>query len=387
MVKRWLSRLETVHVATTREELEAVYRFRYQVYFEEFGRELGGPDHDRKWVTDDEDTRSTTTILYTGSVDDVTGTVRLRHWPAGRCPRHDVEELSIDRFEGYEALDTAEIGRLMVRKSLRGRLIIASLLRASYELLVGTHHSDLVFCYCSPGLVRYYQQLAMRPFGGRIVPAPDGMMVPLVSVPSDEAYFREVRSLFLPLVREYFGPGKREPLDLAPYRHLFEPRESGVDTDPDRLARAVARALEAASAQSFLASQIDRLGDELLRQALAVRVPRGTLITRRGFRERELYVVLRGRFRSRQERGYAIDVGPGEVFGEDALVDPSQRRVASVEAVEEGCLLVLRGRAVERLVKRRPVEARLLRGELEELFAQRRAALVEATGPMLAAAS
>ncbi len=83
MLKQLLSRLETVHRAETREEREAVYRFRYRVYVEEFGRELGTPDHGRKWVTDDDDDAPYTSILYTGSLDNVTGTVRLRHWRAG----------------------------------------------------------------------------------------------------------------------------------------------------------------------------------------------------------------------------------------------------------------------------------------------------------------
>ncbi len=41
MLKSLLSRLQPVHQAVTREEREAVYRFRYRVYVEEFGRELG----------------------------------------------------------------------------------------------------------------------------------------------------------------------------------------------------------------------------------------------------------------------------------------------------------------------------------------------------------
>ncbi len=36
MLKQLLSRLEPVHRAETREQREAVYRFRYRVYVEEF---------------------------------------------------------------------------------------------------------------------------------------------------------------------------------------------------------------------------------------------------------------------------------------------------------------------------------------------------------------
>ena len=40
MFKKWLTKLEPVHIARTREEREAVYRLRYQIYYKEYGREL-----------------------------------------------------------------------------------------------------------------------------------------------------------------------------------------------------------------------------------------------------------------------------------------------------------------------------------------------------------
>lgn len=149
------SRREPVHIATTREEREAVYRFRYEVYYEEFGRELGAPDHERRQVTDDEDERSYTTILYTGSADHITGTLRLRCWGSGEVPHHDVEELSMDLFPGIERLRTAEMGRLMIRPSARGKRVVAALIRKAYELYACEFETDLARCVngskrCSP---------------------------------------------------------------------------------------------------------------------------------------------------------------------------------------------------------------------------------------------
>ena len=41
MLERWISKLEPIHIAEMREEQEAVYRFRYDIYYKEFGRLLG----------------------------------------------------------------------------------------------------------------------------------------------------------------------------------------------------------------------------------------------------------------------------------------------------------------------------------------------------------
>ena len=54
MLASWLTSLEQVHEAKTPEAREAIYRFRYTVYVEELGRELGGADHDRKRVCDED---------------------------------------------------------------------------------------------------------------------------------------------------------------------------------------------------------------------------------------------------------------------------------------------------------------------------------------------
>lgn len=118
MLTKWLTKLEPIRKVTTREELEAVFRFRYTVYWEEYGRSLGETDHENRWVFDEHDEKDYTTILYSGSLDDMTGTVRLLHWEPGKVPGPEFDELSMDLFPAIEERYTAEIGRFMIRKSL-----------------------------------------------------------------------------------------------------------------------------------------------------------------------------------------------------------------------------------------------------------------------------
>ena len=374
MLKEMLSRLEPVHVATTREEREAVYRFRYEVYHEEFGRELGGPDHERRWVRDDEDEKEYTILLYTGSPDEITGTLRVRCWKAGEVPHHDVEELSMDLFPGLEELNVAEMGRLMIRPSARGKLAVAALIRRAYEIYAREAETDLAFCYCSTGLVRYYLRFGMRPYGGRPIHAADGIMLPLVAVISDWRYQRQARSFLAPLARRCFAAGKRRMLDMAPFRHLFE--NDALVVGGERTCDEVERAL-LARAERCRRSIFDTLPEAELRQLISrgiiTDVPEGMLMTRQGFRERELFVVLDGDFRLEADGFELGRAGRGEVFGEDALVDPQGRRTASVEALRAGRVLVLRGKTLMGLMNREPELAAPLRGRLESLLAARRA--------------
>ena len=133
MFESWVTKLEGVHEAKTREERDAVYAFRYKVYVEELGRELGGADHVRKIVCDEDDEQDSSTQLYTGPLEDISGTVRLRIWQPGQIPKHEFEMLSMSSFPDIESRAISELGRLMIRPTLRGKLLLPSLVRSVYE--------------------------------------------------------------------------------------------------------------------------------------------------------------------------------------------------------------------------------------------------------------
>lgn len=353
--------LPTVHRATTRAEREAIYRFRYEVYVNEFGRRLGEPDHERRWVRDDDDESPHTTILYTGTPDHITASVRLRHWSPGEVPAADVDTLSLDCIPDAENRNLAEIERLMVHPNVRGKLLVASLVKTSYEILVGEHQSEMVFCYCSPGLMHFYRRIAMRPYGGRLVNAPDGLMIPMVSVTSDADYYRQVGSYLAPMVDAYYdlgdsGQGKLPPVDLEPLRDVFA--TTGVTWEKEEILKALDGA-EAAERSEFLQNFTDGEYEDLVGHGLVIDVDEGTLVTRRGFCELELYVVLEGDFAT--DDGTAL--AAGDHFGQESLLHETGRRAHTVRARTAGRLLVLRGVCLQRVLRRRAELASALRPE------------------------
>lgn len=362
MFKQWISQHSNlfvkVHRATTREELEAVYRFRYEVYHEEFGRELGAPDHERRWVTDAADEADYTTILYTGTPDNITGTMRLHHWRAGEVPEVHFDELSMDVIPGVSNLNTGELGRFMIRRSRRGSLILASLVRESFEILAAEHDTHVSFCYCSPGLVGLYKRMSLQPFGGRLINAPDGMMVPLACIMCDAETHERLGSFLAPIVPRYYGPDKM--LDLDAYRPLFEGDATGVEHEPERV-RELVDAAFSQERSSFLDSLPRGAAERLVQRAMIIDVPDGTLVTRKNFVEKELYVVLDGTFEANDDGTLLRRLSQGDLFGEDAYFHPEGRRMASVEAKGTGRVLVLRGKTVQQLIERKPVLAPLLR--------------------------
>ena len=64
-----------IHIAETKDEKQAVYRFRYQVYVEEMGRYRSIADHENRLMTEPEDDHSR--IFYAAEGDEVVATARL----------------------------------------------------------------------------------------------------------------------------------------------------------------------------------------------------------------------------------------------------------------------------------------------------------------------
>ena len=104
------------------------------------------------------------------------------------------------------------------------------------------------------------------------------------------------------------------------------------------------------------------LDDEELERFSQVAVPRsfpaGTRVFHEGDASDACYIVRSGSFRITREHpdGRAITLatfGPGEIFGELAMLD-GEARSASVEALEDGELLALPARDVRGLLKTHP---------------------------------
>lgn len=373
MWAKLLGGMTPVHVAKTKEEREAVYRFRYEIYVDELGRKLGGADHDKRMVHDEEDEQPTSLHLYAGPVDDIQGVVRLRCWPPGEVPDYERGILALDSIPGVEEESIAEVGRLMIRRTLRGKLVLASIVRAIYEN--GAGRARLAFCYCSPGLVRHYERLGYRPYSASLIDTPDGMEVPLICVLSDAKRFKKLGSPVADLVGRYFGRDKREPFDPARIEHLLEPLDAPVETDQARVWSAVEEEFlgaEDRSHVSFLDSLPEASIQRLTKKGFIVNVDKDTVVTQAGYGSREMYVVLDGTFEIVGDDGRRLAIlGKGDLFGELAFFLEHGRRTASVHALSDGRVLTIQRKFLDELTETDPKAAITLLFNLGRILSER----------------
>ena len=371
------ARLETVHEATTQAEREAIWAFRYRIYVEELGRKLVRADHARQWLRDAEDDKPYTTHLYTADADGITGVLRLRCWAPGKVPDKDFETFSMERFPGIEALATAESGRLMIAPSERGGLLRVALLRAAYEVAIGRHGVELAFLNCAPGLVRHYRKMGLHPYRGRLVATPDGIEVPLVLFATDLETLRGAGSMLLSVAERCLASGGRTSLDVSRFAHLLDGADMPLEVDRAAVwARIEERLRQPVGVRPTL---LHALGPEILRklsgEGLLLFVPATELLTEKGLRQREMFLVLDGLFEALDDGRHLRYVHAGDVIGEMAFLSTSGRRTASVRAVSDGRVLVLRRRFIAELRKHDPDSAAEILFNLARVLADRTGAV------------
>ncbi|MFC1851192.1 cyclic nucleotide-binding domain-containing protein [candidate division CSSED10-310 bacterium] len=341
MLDLFLKVLETVHTARTEEEREAIYKFRYEAYTEQKRRDYTAADHKRGWFHDDYDHMDCSTVLYTGTLREPTATMRLLVWSAGQVPSEFREKYTLDRFPEIEKYATAEISPVVVRPSYRGKLNLTSLMFSAYKKLAGEGETDIAFLFGAPGQIRYYRNFGALPYGGSLIEESGHMHIPLVLFLSDYEHLKRSGSLFASQVRKYFGPKKRKPLDISPFRHLLLTEK--VEFDHTKVWSEVQEQLLRAGASSPI---IDSLPEKALRQFIEsgflLDLAEGDVVVKKGAAERELYIILDGVFEVYTDDRPFLLLEKGDLFGEIAFFTETGERSSSVRAMTKGKVLVLK---------------------------------------------
>ena len=142
------TRLTKVNRATTAEERDAIYRFRYAIRVDEHGQVNGANiDHDKEMVFVIYDELPRTRHYYTGSVGSIDAVARMRSFAPGEVPDEVCERWSLDFVTNLDDLAIAEFSEVLARPSavLDGeRLSILALFNACFEACLEPGGADLI---------------------------------------------------------------------------------------------------------------------------------------------------------------------------------------------------------------------------------------------------
>lgn len=344
-----------VHEVTTREEREAIYRFRYWIYAVELGKQMPGMDHARGTYSDELDDGGVLLAAVDQDTGHLVGTSR-----ATRLSRPCVSDTLLQQLDLGPMCDLLGEGAIslcggfMVDPAYRGRTVASLLTGTQYQL--GLERGIRVqVLLCELELLRLYYQVGYRPFTSPLRPHDSaGLRMPLALTLHDRDHLGRLHSPLLGLLPMAQDDGGEAAQSLA----RVYPAWSDVPTAPMEK-----RALWAAIAHSapgeqdanvFAGFDEGEIGYFLDRFAVLA-LPQGEHFYRVGEREKGLAVVLSGQLgvtlQSGDDPHFLVVLRPGDVVGEVAGVLEAGRS-ETVVALQDSQVLLLPEDIHERLERR-----------------------------------
>jgi Cyclic nucleotide-binding domain len=348
-----VARATPVTEAKSAAEREAIYKLRYSIYGRELRRDYPGMDHALGLLKQEEDEVPEAHLYYTGPAEAPTGTCRARIWDVP--PLEVVEEYSLQRLPKARI---ACLERLMVRPTLRGRLLLPALLWHGYEAMMALG-VDLCILTCVPGLLRHYLKLGARPFGAKLVEGASATEVPLMISMHDPGHLKKVGSFMYPQIKRL----ARKGFDLRALEPLFAPEAQPLEFDP----RVIVQELSHAKPPLFDGASPATLR-AIAERAFIMEVAAGEMVVRKGTADREMYLLLSGEL---AVEGREVRIQQGEPVGEIGFLGTPGVRTATVRAVSTSRLLVLRRKFLDDLAETDAAAAYKLSRNLSRVLADR----------------
>ncbi|MCS6288039.1 MAG: GNAT family N-acetyltransferase [Nitrospira sp.] len=355
-------------------ELEAIYRFRFQVYYHELGAQLP---------------------------DDVIRSGRLR------CDFDDVAYNYVS-FEGgrvvaclrgIDFVDLPNSAQLIEKYSLRpaiqdldaaclgftGRMAVAEKFRRSslvHRLMMlatddaRQRGTRLAFLDCSPHLLPFYEAIGFRRYAPAFSDPVFGFKQPLLFMLRDYIGLNAIGS---PLART-FNPCEDDPEIREWYaRHYgaYATCRTATLLPSGALTDLAERVFSGELTEVPLLRNLSRQEiDLVLRKSTIVHAQPGDVVIRSGLRDEYLCVVLSGRLESHHAGHHLETMGRGGFYGETEFLT-SRPRIAEVRACESAELLILPTEYLAQLIEKDVVIGRTLMRNLAIAMATRSAARLD----------
>ena len=348
-----MKQISDIKVASSDEDRERIFRFRYDVYVTEMGKSPAEADHQKKIIRDELDDDAH--LLYAEDEGQIVGTVRLNCRSKKKFPDVWEQRYDLEKFAPSFGDHISMTSRMMVAKDYRGSSVPAALV--------------------APSLLEFYEQIGFRRFTDGFMDEDNGYHVPLVMLVRDTQYLRQVRSPLYRVARNF----EHEPETGEWFQKTF-PSHVGIansrSRNTDEFWKQLSDQLAAPPAECI--PLFESLSDEevsgFLRSGTVLSLQPGDRIIRQGDVGDEMYIILSGvaeavSRKEDQEHSLAI-MSKGQIFGEVAFISTAVRS-ADVNALTEMQVLIISKGFLTRAMRKQPEISAKVLFNLSLILAQR----------------
>jgi hypothetical protein len=347
--------IKIVQASSLSERLE-IYRFRYSVYVEEMGKNIGPATREGKMLFDQMDERS---ILLSAHVEgEIVGTLRIYIGTIKDFSRDIVEIFVMDRFakfsKGGEKQLFALSTKLMVAAAYRKSQALSLLLGKAYEIF-REHELQFTFGGCNPYLIPLYDQIGFRRLDRGFIDPGYGYLVPLILIVEDIEHLQTVRSPF------YRGARKRKnsPEAAMWFDREFSELRSIVNNQlikADIFWELLVEKLKHHPQKSISIIQdlTEIEAKNFLYMGAIFPCKSNEVIVTPGDSANELYILISGMLSSNDlDLGKDVVITPGQAFGRVGLISP-ERQTETIKVVNDAEVLVISRHSLDKIRHRYP---------------------------------
>jgi len=346
-------------------ELDAIYRFRLHVYYNELGALLPESVIRTGHLSCDLDAMAYQYATFENG--EVVGCVRVVDLKDIKNERALIAKYRLERvIEAWGVDAIAVAGRMAIAAKYRKRSIVHRLMAVATDE-ARRRGIRLAFLDCSPHLLPFYEGFGFRRYAPAFSDPEFGFKQPLVFMLRDRKGLKEIGSP-LACTTDY--------VDDPEIRAWYAEHHSAHEVSPTAtllpygvFTHLVERTFgEALSEIPFFRQLSPQEIYLVLKKATLVCAHTGDVVIRSGLRDEYLCVVLSGRLESHHAGHHLDTLGPGDLCGETEFLT-NRERIAEVVALEPVTLLILSTEYMAQLIDKEATIGRALMKNLASRLA------------------
>ena len=188
--------------ATSEAELKEVFKFRYQIYFEEMGRDQKHADVVNKMLRDNLDTWGHQLFVRSIETGQIVAIARLNLSADGDLPEDELYKFS--EFTSHGASQVALVTKMMIDRDHRGSRIFRELCIEIYKKVL-SYGCDYAFIATADHLVPLFRRIGFRQHQPRTTWADYGSSNPMVFDCRNLSYLKEIKSPLFDTGEHYYA--------------------------------------------------------------------------------------------------------------------------------------------------------------------------------------
>lgn len=353
-----------IKIANEEWEKERIYQFRYQVFIEEIAKSLTYVDHKRRQFFDDLD--KTSILLYAQTGNKVVGTMRITLGEPDQFPIFLSEIFTLHKFK--EILNTQRfkgIGlstKFAIAPAYRGSTLMYKLVSETVRICQD-NNIQFFFGGCNPHLIPLYERVGWRRFTKNFTDDNNGLLVPLLIIPEDTLYLKQVKSPLYRVFNQRKFPSILSEKFQASFPEYIRHHNTQLITN-DFLWNYIRSKFNTETIPHFLKNLTKEDALSFFKLGAIFLCDEGDCIVNYGEMSNGLYFLLTGAVAQKSISSNSQLLLPGQFFGGDLVNSVIQTK--KVTAVIESEIIIIPLTAFRKFLQFNPNKASIILNNLAD---------------------